>query len=146
MRWLTSLFDKTGALGTLTATMGCASCFPALGSFGASIGLGFLHQYEGLFLSTLLPLFAAFALAANVISFISHRIWYRGLAGIAGPGMVLLTMYPLWSYSWSTYLLYTGIGLMLIVSIWDIASPPHKVCSSCKVPEQAPDSVPATDS
>lgn len=135
MRWLTSLFDKTGALGTLTATMGCASCFPALGSFGASIGLGFLHQYEGLFLNTLLPLFAGFALVANAISFFSHRIWYRGLAGISGPIMVLLTMYPLWAYNWSTYLLYVGIALMLVVSIWDMLSPPHKVCKRCEVPD-----------
>jgi len=135
MRWITSLFDKTGALGALTATLGCASCFPALGSFGASIGLGFLHQYEGLFLNRLLPIFAGLALLANLISFISHRIWYRGLAGIAGPIMVLLTMYPLWSYNWSTYLLYAGIAIMLLVSVWDIVSPPRKVCSSCEVPE-----------
>jgi len=50
--------------------------------------------------------------------------------------MVLLTMYPLWAYDWSTYLLYAGIALMLIVSIWDIFSPAHKVCSSCEVPDQ----------
>jgi len=136
MRWLTSLFDKTGALGVLTATMGCASCFPALGSFGAAIGLGFLHQYEGLFLNTLLPIFAVIALAANVISFFIHKVWYRGLAGIAGPIMVLLTMFPLWAYDWSTYLLYAGIALMLSVSIWDVISPAHKVCSSCDVPSQ----------
>jgi len=137
MRWITSLFDKTGSLGVLTATLGCASCFPALGSFGAAIGLGFLHQYEGLFLNTLLPLFAVFALVANVYSYFNHKIWYRTLAGIAGPIMVLLTMYPLWAYDWSTYLLYAGIALMLIVSLWDIFSPAHKVCSSCEVPEQS---------
>lgn len=96
MRWLTSLFDKTGALGVLTATMGCASCFPAFGSLGAAIGLGFLQQYEGLFLNTLLPVFAVIALAANIFSFFIHKVWYRGLAGITGPIMVLLTMFPLW--------------------------------------------------
>jgi len=135
LRWLTSLFDKTGALGTLTATMGCASCFPALGSFGASIGLGFLHQYEGLFLNTLLPIFAWIALGANIFAFFSHKVWYRTLAGIVGPIMVLLTMGPLWSYNWSTYLLYSGIGVMLVVSIWDIFWPPKKICSTCDIPE-----------
>jgi len=138
IRWITSLFDKTGSLGVLTATMGCASCFPALGSFGAAIGLGFLHQYEGLFLNTLLPLFAAFALVANSIAYFNHKIWYRGLLGIAGPIMVLLTMFPLWAYNWSTYLLYAGIVLMLVISIWDIVSPAHKVCSSCEIPEESP--------
>lgn len=127
---ISRFFDKAGAFGTLTAAMGCASCFPALSSLGSSLGISFLAQYEGVFANTLLPLFAAIVLAANIISFFLHRIWYRGLAGIAGPIMVLLTMYPLWFYSWSTYLLYAGIALMLIVSIWDIVSPAHKVCMS----------------
>ncbi|MDH5395660.1 MAG: hypothetical protein OEW97_05260, partial [Gammaproteobacteria bacterium] len=56
--------------------------------------------------------------------------WYRALAGISGPIMVLLTLYPLWSYNWSTYLFYCGIATMLAVSIWDIVSPAHKVCLS----------------
>jgi len=72
---ITSLFDKTGALGALTAAMGCASCFPALGSLGAALGLGFLAHYEGLFINTLLPVFAAIALAANVFAFF-FRIKY----------------------------------------------------------------------
>ncbi len=130
-----SIFDKTGAVGSLTAAMGCASCFPALGSLGASLGLGFLSHYEGMFINTLLPVFAGIALAANLFSFLSHKIWYRTLAGITGPTMVLLTMYPLWQYDWSTWLLYGGIALMLVVSIWDIVSPPGKVCSSCEVPQ-----------
>jgi mercuric ion transport protein len=130
---MTSLFDKTGALGALTAAMGCASCFPALGSLAASLGLGFLAQYEGIFVNTLLPVFAAIALAANVYAYFSHKIWYRTLAGITGPSMVLLTMYTLWFYNWSTYLLYAGITLMLIVSVWDIVSPPHRVYLSGKI-------------
>lgn len=124
----TSLLDKTGAVGSLTAAMGCASCFPALGSLGAALGLGFLAQFEGLFINTLLPIFAAIALIANVFSYFTHRIWYRTLAGISGPIMVLLTMFPLWTYNWSTYLLYFGIGLMIVVSLWDIISPPEKIC------------------
>ena len=128
MRWLINIFDKTGSVGVLTATMGCASCFPAVGSLGAALGLGFLHQYEGVFINTLLPIFAAIALAANIFIFFKHKRWLRGLLGVAGPIMVLLTMYPLWTYNWSTYLLYTGIVLMLIVSVWNIISPVHKVC------------------
>lgn len=136
MRWLTSLFDKTGAIGAFTAAMGCASCFPALGSLAATLGLGFLAQYEGIFINTLLPLFAALALAANVFSFFSHNVWYRTLLGITGPAMVLLTMYPLWFYDWSTYLLYAGITLMLVVSVWDIVSPPARACRRYKDSKQ----------
>ncbi len=50
--------DKFGTVGAILATMGCAMCFPALASIGAAIGLGFLAQWKGLFITTLLPLFA----------------------------------------------------------------------------------------
>ncbi len=84
MQWISHLFDKTGALGGLLATMGCASCFPAFGALGASLGLGFLAHYEGLFLNTLLPVFSWIGLAANVISFVFHRKIHRLLFGIIG--------------------------------------------------------------
>ncbi len=126
---ITSASDKAGSLATLTAAMGCASCFPALGSLASSIGMGFLAQYEGLFINTLLPLFAAIVLISHVISFVTHQCWYRGLAGITGPSMVLLTLYPLWFYNWSSYLLYAGIALMLIVATWDIFYPANKSCN-----------------
>lgn len=130
MQWIGRLFGKAGALGTIVAAMGCASCFPALGSLGAALGMGFLAQFEGIFINTLLPVFAAIALGANLIAFFSHKVWYRTLFGIAGPTMVLLTMYPLWTYNWSTYLLYAGLALMLVVALWDIFSPAKKVCAS----------------
>ena len=130
---LTSLFDKTGTLGAIVAAMGCASCFPAIAALGASVGLGFLGQFEGMFINTLLPIFAGLALAANIFSFYSHRIVHRFLAGIAGPSMVLATLYLFWTDSWSTYLFYVGLAVMFAVSIWDIVSPPKKVCLSCEV-------------
>ena len=65
MGLMTRIADKTGALGSVVSAMGCAACFPALASFGAAIGLGFLSQYEGLFISRLLPLFAALLTAAD---------------------------------------------------------------------------------
>ncbi len=131
-----SVLDKAGALGVFTAAIGCASCFPALGSLGAALGMGFLAHYEAAFINTLLPVFAGIVLAANVFSYFSHKIWYRTLAGISGPTLVLLTMYPLWTYDWSTYLLYAGIVLMLMVSIGDVFFPAGKICSSCTVPDR----------
>jgi len=126
----TNIFDLSGTVGTITAAMGCASCFPAAAALGASVGLGFLGQYEGLFINTLLPIFASIALAANVLSFVSHRIWYRLLAGIAGPSMVLATLYLFWTDDWSTYMFYAGLIIMALVSIWDLISPPSKVCAA----------------
>ena len=127
---LTSVLDKTGVIGAITAAAGCASCFPALGALGAALGLGFLAQFEGVFINTLLPIFAGLALVANVLSFFSHRIWYRLLAGIAGPIMVLATLYLFWTDNWSTYLFYAGLAVMLAVAVWDIVSLPRKVCTT----------------
>lgn len=64
MGLITRIAGKTGALGSVVSAMGCAACFPAIASFGAAIGLGFLSQYEGLFIGILLPMFAGIALLA----------------------------------------------------------------------------------
>jgi mercuric ion transport protein len=61
MGLMTRIADKTGALGSVVSAMGCAACCPALASLGAAIGLGFLQEYEELFISKLLPLFAVVA-------------------------------------------------------------------------------------
>ncbi len=135
MRWITRLLDKTGALGAIIAALGCASCFPALGTLATSLGLGFLAQFEGAFINTLLPVFAWIALGANVVSFLSHRRWLRLCAGVAGPVMVLLTLYPLWHYAWSTYLFYAGLGIMLAAALWDIVQPAYRACRPAAQPE-----------
>ncbi len=48
------LFDKVGSVGSIISATCCAACFPALASLGASIGLGFLSAYEGVFINKLL--------------------------------------------------------------------------------------------
>lgn len=125
---VTRIADKTGALGSIVAAMGCAMCFPALASIAGVLGLGFLAQWEGLFINTLLPLFAWIALIANGLGWISHRQWHRSLLGMAGPSLVLFTLYPFWKYGWSTTMLYAGLALMLAVASWDIFSPATRKC------------------
>ncbi len=126
MPWFTRFFDRTGTLSAIVAAMGCASCFPALGALAVSLGLGFLAQFEAVFINTLLPIFAWLVVIANVISFLFHRRWIRLIAGVCGPALVLLTLYPLWRYGWSTYLFYAGLFAMLAVAVWDIVSPAVK--------------------
>jgi mercuric ion transport protein len=135
LRWvvpmlISRLSDKTGSLGAIVSAMGCASCFPAIASIGSALGLGFLANFEGVFINTLLPVFAAIALLANLISGITQRSWVRLLTGIAGPLMVLATLYLFWSANWSTYMFYAGLLLMLGVSIWDFISPPQRACAT----------------
>tara|TARA_A100001391_G_C5082736_1_gene280310 strand:+ start:1137 stop:1556 length:420 start_codon:yes stop_codon:yes gene_type:complete len=125
---LTRIGDKAGSLGALVSAMGCAFCFPAIASLGAVVGLGFLSQWEGLFINTLLPLFAWVALVVNGLGWFSHKQWHRSLLGMAGPVLLLLSLYPWFQYGWSTYVTYSALGLMVAVSLWDIFSPANKHC------------------
>jgi mercuric ion transport protein len=133
MGLMTRIADKTGALGSVVSAMGCAACFPAIASFGAAIGLGFLSEYEGLFISKLLPLFAAIVLLANALGWLSHRQWHRSLLGMIGLAIVLVA-----TFSMAEKLLYVGLAAMVIVSIWDFVSPANRRCGPdrCELPAQ----------
>jgi mercuric ion transport protein len=107
MPLLDSIGNKAGGLGSIVSAMGCGACFPALASFGSAIGLGFLSQYEGVFSTVLLPLFAALALLANALGWLRHRQWQRSV-----------------------------LGMIVGVSIWDFVSPANRRCApaGCELP------------
>lgn len=106
IQWIARIGDKTGSVGAVVSAMGCAMCFPAIASLGAAVGLGFLIQWEGLFINTLL----------------------------------LLSLYPWFKYGWSSNATYTGLGLMVAVSIWDLVSPASRRCDPehCELPAKQP--------
>lgn len=121
--------DKVGIIGAIIAAMGCAACFPALASLGAAIGLGFLSQFEGVFIRFLLPLFALIALLANLVGGLRHRQWLRMALSLIGPLLVMAAAVFMALYGWPTErLLYPGLILMVAMSIWDMVSPAHTVC------------------
>ena len=123
--------DKIGSGGVWLAALSCTACFPALGSLASALGLGFLSPFEGIAVNVLLPTFASIALLANAYNWYKHKSTARGVLGIIGPSAVLLTLYPLWQYGWSSYLFYFGIVLMVVMSILDVVKPVRK--PSCKV-------------
>jgi mercuric ion transport protein len=131
MQWMTRTVDKAGALGTIVSAASCPACFPALASLGAAAGLGFLSEYEGLFITTLLPLFAAVALLANAVAWLNHRQWHRSLLGMLGPALVLAAMLLFFGRWWTAWLLYAGLAMMVGVSLWDLASPARR-CSDAE--------------
>lgn len=115
--------EKLALAGTLVSAMGCAGCFPALGALGASLGVGFLAAYEGVLVNKWLPLFAAASMVFNLLYWLRHQVHLRGAVSLIGPAAVLATLYPLWQYAWSSYLLYAGLTLMMVVSIVDLIRP-----------------------
>lgn len=130
MAFATRIADKAGLLGSIVSAMGCASCFPALASLGAAIGLGFLTRWEGLFITTLIPLFALLALAANALGWFSHRQVHRLVLGLIGPLLVLsAALLMRFAHLGTAPLLYVGLVFMLAVSVWDLVSPPVRRCA-----------------
>ncbi len=128
---LKRLADEAGALGSIVSAMGCGACFPALASLGAALGLGFLSQFEAVFVTVLLPLFAALALLANALGWFNHRQWHRSVLGMVGPAIVLVA-----SFTVAEKLLYVGLATMVAVSVWDFVSPANRRCGpdGCAVP------------
>lgn len=139
MAFLSGAAGKAGALGSVVSAMGCAACFPALATLGGAIGLGFLAQWEGLFITTLLPLFAAIALVANAVSWFSHRRWWRGALGVIGPLLVVSAALLMRFYGVQTApLLYVGLAFMAGVAIWELVAPARSSCgsTSCELPQR----------
>lgn len=120
---VTRVLDKTSSFGALVSAMSCAGCFPALASFGAAVGLGFLGRYEGFLFHKLLPGLAVLALLVNAWAWYRHRQLTRGLLSVLGPAAVLFSLLAVWSYGWSIYLFYAGIALMLFMSVLDLLRP-----------------------
>jgi len=128
MNLLTKLGDKTSTLGAIVSAMGCGMCFPAIASLGGALGLGFLSQWEWFLVETLLPLFAVLAILINGLGWFNHHQWKRSAIGMLGPIILLISLYPLFQYAWSTYVTYSALAMMVMVSIWDIVSPANKKC------------------
>lgn len=120
---INKILDKVGSGGVWIAALSCTACFPALGSLASALGLGFLSHFEGIAVNTLLPIFATLVLIVNVYNWYKNQNHLRGALSVFGPIAVLLTLYPLWQYDWSTYLFYLGICLMVVMSILDIVKP-----------------------
>jgi len=128
MQIVQRMLEKTATTGVLISAMGCVACFPVIGALGASLGLGILGSYEGLFINKLLPVFAFVLLIINCWGWYTHRVHYRGFLSMIGPVMILATLYPLWKYGWSSYLFYAGIVIILSVSVLDIIFPAKRQC------------------
>jgi mercuric ion transport protein len=128
---INKLLDKVGSGGVWMAALSCTACFPALGTLASALGLGFLSSFEGIAVNTLLPIFASLVLLVNLYNWYQVKNHVIGALSIVGPIAVLLTLYPLWRYDWSTYLFYFGISSMVIMSVVDMIKPRKE--RTCKV-------------
>ncbi len=107
----------------ILAKASCPFCYPAIGGFLTSIGLGFL--FEGLYFDILVSLFISislFGLAFRAKSRRGYRPFWLGTVaiflGISGRFFNIEIMF------------YIGIIILVIATIWNII-PKKESCSSC---------------
>ena len=136
---LLGIFEKAGSiggsLGAVASAMGCAMCFPAIASLGGALGLGFLGQWEWTLIETVLPAFAVLVLVISALGYFAHKQWLRSALGMFGPMLLLLSLYPLFQYAWSTYVTYSALVIMVVFSIGDLVYPSNRHCDEegCEV-------------
>ena len=84
-----------------------------------------------MFIRILLPAFAGVALFANAVGWLKHRQWRRTVPGLIGPLLVLAAVFVMRAYGErSGWLLYPGLAIMVATSLWDLFSPPQRVCAT----------------
>lgn len=128
--------DKVGVIAAIVGSFSCAACFPAAAGIGAAIGLGFLSQWESLFVHILIPIFALVVLLANLTGWFTHRQGYRTLAGAIGPVVALIGAFGLMGVFGMTHgflaanvargVFYAGLIVMVIAAIGDLVWPARR--------------------
>ena len=88
-----------------------------------------VYQASALDPMVLLGVLATIALVANALGWLRHRQWWRGGLGMVGPALVLAAIL-LFGQRWTAELLYTGLALMVGVSLWDLLAPAHRNCGA----------------
>ena len=125
---VTDIFEKTGVLSTILASMSCGFCFPFLASLGASLGIGFLSEFEAFFIVTLIPILAWFIIAMQLYAWWNHRKLLYLFFGVIGPITILILKHFFWIEEWRTEVYYMALATMLLYSIFTLFKPPLKKC------------------
>jgi mercuric ion transport protein len=78
-------------------------------------------------------------LVINALGWFRHKQWQRSLLGMTAPTLLLLSLYPWFQYGWSSYVTYSSLALMVIVSIFDMVYPANRRCDdgSCTIEAEA---------
>ncbi len=120
--------QNTGVLSTVLASMSCGFCFPFLASLGASLGIGFLSEFEVFFITKLIPILAWFIIAMQFYAWYKHRKNTYLFFGLLGPVTILILKYFFWMTEYRTEIYYLALASMLIYSVFSIVKPPRKSC------------------
>ena len=129
---ISDVFEKSGVLGTIVASMSGGFCFPFLASLGASLGIGFLSEFETFFIVTMIPILAWFIIAMQIYAWLKHRRAIYLFFGLIGPVTILILKHFFWVAEWRTEVYYIALASMLLYSIFTLFKPPYKSCCTPK--------------
>jgi len=129
---ISDIFEKSGVIGTIVASMSCGFCFPFLASLGASLGIGFLSEFEAFFIVTLIPILAWFIIAMQLYAWSKHGKAPYLFFGLIGPVTLLILKHFFWMEPWRTEVYYLALASMLLYSIFTLVKPPLKTCCKAK--------------
>jgi mercuric ion transport protein len=130
---ISNFFEKTGVVSTIIASMSCGFCFPFLASLGASLGIGFLSEFEAFFIVTAIPVLAWFIVAMQIYAWTKHKKLIYLFFGLLGPITILILKHFFWIAEWRTDVYYLALTSMVLYSIFTIFKPPVKTC--CATPK-----------
>jgi hypothetical protein len=112
-----------GLGAAILAKASCPLCYPAIGGFLTSIGLGFLFEGVNFYILAGLFIFLAlFGLAFKAKSRRGYNPFWLGIVGIV--------IGVLGRYFAIEILFYIGVIVLAGASVWNL-TPKKKVCSAC---------------
>ena len=106
--------DKVGSIGAIVAASFAPCCFPFLGVMAATLGLGALVQFAPQ-LQYAIQVLVAVALAGSCFAYLSHRLVWPLTIAVVGTFLIFFHYYA----TFSTPLVYTGFGLLLLSGAWN---------------------------
>jgi mercuric ion transport protein len=112
-----------GVGAALLAKASCPLCYPAIGGFLTSIGLGFL--FEGIYFYIIMSVFFGIGLFGLAFRAKSRRGYLPFWLGLVGSCIAILGRY----YA-NEIIFYVGITILIGASIWNLI-PKKESCSAC---------------
>jgi hypothetical protein len=114
MRGALKFLDRVGSTGALIAAIAAPCCFPVFAAVSAAVGLSALGRYETAVLY-IFQAFAALALVGLILAALEHRRPGPITLGFISAAVLGYAFY----FSLSATALYTGLGGLLIATIWN---------------------------
>lgn len=131
-RAVTPYIDKLGTAGLFLTAILSPCCFPLFAFVATMLGLGNSELFGG-WTMWIFQAMVLLSVAGLYLAYRKHRYLYPLLAAVSG-GILILYAYHFNESDYWTYILYTGMFLLLAATIWNMKrNAMDHSCISCTV-------------